>query len=439
MAQISRRSVLKKAAAVGASLAGSSLLSGCGRAPNFNRGAKKKLSFWAFTDTRIAWQQRAFELYKRLKNPDFEIEWLILPYRQMHDQLLVTAQARSGGPDIADVEISQFARYIKGDVLFVDLKPKLVEMGEWDNLYHPSATDPWTWQGKVYGIGNELNACLLSYRWDIWEKAGVNTEIQTWDEFVEEAKRFHRDTGNYLIDQQYLDWGQWWLMTLQQGGGFFDEKGQPVLDSEKSLRTLTWMQQALKDGWSTHRPQGHSYNIALEEGRIASLLGPSWQFSGFIQQNIPKTKGKWHLMPFPRWSEGGSRTATQGGTGVAVLNTSEFIEEALDFVLFEHTNVEALLGDFELRQVWPTYRPAFDAPVLTQPMEFFDGQRVGSLINEVSPEINTTYVSPFWPETTSVFVRHGLTPPLQDLDMSPKDALARAQQKALDAIEFATA
>jgi arabinosaccharide transport system substrate-binding protein len=353
--------------------------------------------------------------------------------------LLVTAQAGSGGPDIADVEISQFPRFIKGDVLFVDLSAKLKQMGEWGNLYHPSATDPWSWKGKTYGIGNELNACLLSYRHDVWEKAGVNAEVATWDEFVQEAKRFHKDTGNYLIDQAYLDWSQWWLQTLQAGGGFFRQDGQPALDSPESIRTLTWMQNALKEGWSTLRPAGQSYNVALQQGKIASLLGPSWQFSGFVQQNIPQTKGKWHLMPFPRWTPDGSRTATWGGTGVAVLKTSEFADEARDFVLFEHTSAESVLFDFAIRQVWPTYKPAFENKKLTQPLAFFDNQRVGDLIREVSPEINTAYMSPYWPETTSAFVRLGLTPPMQDLKESPKSALVKAQKESQSIIEFVTA
>ena len=439
MAPVSRRSVLKGAAAAGLAVGGASLVSSCGDSPNFNKGAKKTLQFWAFTDTRINWQKKAFELYKAAKNPDFEIEWLILPYTQMHDQLLVTAQAGSGGPDIADVEISQFPRFIKGDVLFVDLQAKLKQMGEWDNLYHPSATDPWSWKGKTYGIGNELNACLLSYRWDVWKKAGVNTEIGTWAEFVEEAKRFHKDTGDHLLDQAYLDWGQWWLLTLQQGGGFFGSNGKPIVDSPESLRTLSWMQKAVKDGWSTLRPAGQAYNVALEQGKIASLLGPSWQFSGFVQQNIASTKGKWHLMPFPRWEAGGSRTATQGGTGVAVLSTSEFAEEARDFVLFEHTTAKALLHDYDLRQVWPSYKPAFKDRRLTQPMEFFDGQRVGDLISEVSPEINKSYMSPYWAETTSAFTRLGLTPAMQNVRMSPRNALEAAQKESLSIIDFVTA
>lgn len=437
MPPVSRRTLLKGAVAGGLGLSGGSLLSSCGTGGGSGR---KRLQFWAFTDTRIAWQKKAFELYKKETGADFEIDWIIFPYQQMHDKLLVTAQGGSGGPDIVDVEISQFARFIKGDVLFVDLKPKLTEMGEWENFYHASATDPWSWQGKTYGIGNELNACLLSYRHDVWEKAGVSTEITSHDQFVEEAKRFHADTGNHLIDQAYTDWSDWWMLALQQKGGFFNAEGKPTLDNEAGIRTLQYMQQSVKEGWSTLRPLGQAYNVALEQGKIASLQGPSWQFSGFVQQNIPKTKGLWHLMPMPAWAEGGgSRTATWGGTGVSVSKLSDYVEEAVDFVAWEHANTEAVMFDFAERQVWPTYRPAFEDPKLTEPLEFFDNQEVGSIIREVSPEINPAYNSPFWPETTDACVRIGLTPAMQNTGMAPQRALTDAQSEAEDIIDFETA
>jgi len=437
MASINRRTFLKATGGL-ATASGAWWLSGC--APAFNTGAKKTLQFWAFSDTRIFWQQKAWELYKKLKKPDFDINWVIFPYNQMHDKVLITSQAGSGGPDIVDIEISQFSRFIKGDVVFVDLGPKLQEMGVLDNFYRPSATDPWTWKGKIYGIGNELNTCLMSYRWDIWKKAGVKTPIETWDEFAEEAKRFHQDTGNHLIEQMYdaVTGGQgyWWVMTLQGGGGLFDANGLPVLNKAPSIRTLTYQQNALKDGWSMRRPIGPAYNTALSEGKIATVLGPSWNFSGFTQENIPETKGKWHLQPLPRWTAGGSRTATWGGTGVSVLKTSESVAEAQDFVLFEHSTPEALLYDFAERQVWPTYKPALDDPRLSQPLPFFDNQKVGDLIKEVSPEINKWYNSPYYPETNGSCLRLGITPALLDLKMSPEAALNNAQNDALDTISF---
>ncbi len=438
MESVSRRSFLKTAGGLAAASTGAWWLSGC--APAFNTGAKKTLDFWAFSDTRIFWQKKAWDLYKQQKKPDFEINWLIFPYQQMHDKILVTSQAGSGGPDIADIEISQFSRYIKGDVIFVDLMPKLQAMGVLDNLYRPSATDPWTWKGKIYGMGNELNTCLLSYRFDLLQKANIKVPFETWDDFAEAGKKYHQDTGKYLIETSYYDWGYWWIMTLQQGGGFFGPDGQPTLNAPPAVKSLTFMQQMIKDGWSIPRPLSASYNALVDSGVIATILGPSWNFSGFAQENAPDTKGKWHLQLLPRWTSDGSRTATWGGTGVSVLKTSQSVDEAVDFVTFEHTTPQALLYDFDERQVWPTFKPALDDPRLSQPLPFFDNQRVGELIKEASPEINKWYNSPYWPETTDATVRVGLTPAiLQPNTVTAAQAMNNAQHEALSIISFETA
>ncbi|GHO42505.1 ABC transporter substrate-binding protein [Ktedonospora formicarum] len=435
MQPMHRRSFLK---AVGGATAGASLfLSGC--APAILTGAKKTLNFWAFSSTRTQWQQKAWELYKQEKKPDFEINWMIFPFQQMHDKILITALAGSGGPDIADIEIGQFARFIKGDVIFTDMTSKLQQMGIADQFYRPSATDPWSWQGKIYGIGNELNACLLSYRWDLFEKAGIKAPITTWDEFAEAGRNYHKATGKYFIDFPFNDSGYWWIQTLQGKGGFFDASGKPIFNSPEGLKTLSYQKQALAEGWASIRPVGQAYWAKVSDGTFASLIGPSWNFSGFVQQNSPDTAGKWLLQPLPLWEAGGSNTATQGGTGVAVLKTSSSVEEALDFVLYEHSSVEALLGDYSIRQTWPTFKPALEQAKLSEPLKFFNNQSAGGVIKEVAPQINKWYNSPYWPETTDAFTRLALTPCLQQAGVSPASALKAADGEATRIINFETA
>jgi arabinosaccharide transport system substrate-binding protein len=229
-------------------------------------------------------------------------------------------------------------------------------------------------------------------------------------------------------------------MTLQQKGGYFSSDGQPTLNAPPAINTAKYMQQAIKDGWSIPRPLVASYNGAIADGTFAVVLGPSWNFSGFTQESAPNTKGKWHLQPLPVWTPGGSRTATWGGTGVSVLKTSQSAEEAMDFVIFEHTTPQALLYDFDERQVWPTFKPALDDPRLSQPLAFFDNQKVGELIKEVSPEINTWYNSPYWPETVDSNIRVGLSPTiLQPNTITAEQAMNNAQHEALSIISFETA
>ncbi len=437
MSRMTRRDFLKRATGtIALALGGAGLVSACG-AEGRAAAPKKTLQFWAFSDTRTFWQQKAFELYKKERQPDFDINFLILPYQQMHDKVMVATQAGAGGPDIADIEISQFARFIKGQPIFVDLRPKLEREHLLDKLYTPSATDPWSWSGRIYGLGNELNACLWSYRWDVLEKAKVKVPIETWDEFVDQAEKFHKDTGSYLVDFPTQDWSSWWMMTLQQGKGFFGPNGLPTLTTPEGIRTLAFQKQALEE-WSTQRPSGQAYYVALSAGKIASLLGPSWAFSGFVQQNLPKSKGKWHLQLFPAWKSGGARTATWGGTGVSVLTTSPHAKEAESFVVWEHTTTRALMFDFEHRQTWPTYKPAFQDPRLTEPIAFFDNQRVGKLVQAAAEEIPKWYNSPYWPEVVDATVRVAVTPALTSSE-SAKSALENAQRESMGIIRFETA
>jgi len=431
---LSRRALLKGGLATGA-LLWALPSQACTPAPP-TRDDRVRLEFWAFSETRIWWQKRAHELYKQRVNPKLEIDWIVLPYGQMHDKLLIAAEAGAGGPDIADVEISQFSKFLKGRTNFVPLNEAIQAMGGTDKLYTASATDPWSWKGVIYGLGNELNTCLLAYRWDIFDQYGLKTPIQTWQEFAEVGKRLKEASRGEVALTDFPDqsWGIWWMMTLQQGGGFFDSEGWPIINNEKGVRTLDYHQRAVyEDKWAIITPIGPAYNTALAAGKIATQLGPSWRFSGFMRQAVAQTKGKWMLQPFPRWEPGGSRTATWGGTGVCVVRDSFYRDAAVAFVVWEHMTPEAVLFDFEKRNVWPTLKPAWSDPRLTEPIDFFNNQRVGEVIREVSPEIPKWYNSPFWAEVTDATVRVGITPAMQGR-VPAKQALDAAYEEAMRVI-----
>jgi len=440
MSQLTRKSFLHGTATAAGALAVAPRLFPANRAPAFNRGVKQVAQFWAFTSTRTAWQQKAWTLYKKLHKPDFEIDWVILPYSQMHDKVMIAAQAGTSGPDIADIEVGQFGRFLKGEVIFVDLTTRLQRRGGLGQFFRPSATDPWTWKGRVYGLGNELNTCLMNYRWDLWKKAGVTAPINTWEEFAQEAERYHRDTGKYLIDFPFDDFGYWWQMTLQQGGGIFGPGGNLIFDSPAGAKSLTYHQRALKSGWALRRPPGGTgpaYIGVLSAGTVASQIGAAWNFSGFAQQSLPQTSGQWRLQALPRWASGSSPTATIGGTGVTALKASPLADEVADFIVWAHTTSEAVLYDYDIRQTWPTWRPAFADPRLKKPLAFFDHQSPGQLLEQISPDIPRWYNSPYWPETTDAFVRKCLTPAI--LSGEPAAAALRdARREASSIITFET-
>src|SRR5215211_170237 len=80
------------------------------------RGSAKNLEFWGFDEGRVAFAKAAYKSKEfKSKHGDVTINFRILPYEQMHDELLTALVSGEGAPDIADIEISRFSLFIKGD------------------------------------------------------------------------------------------------------------------------------------------------------------------------------------------------------------------------------------------------------------------------------------------------------------------------------------
>ncbi len=439
--RIGRRALLKRASALVATTALGALAVACTPAASPSPTAKTApasagpivLEEWNFSKTRIAWQQDALKVYQKT-HPDIDVHWVILPYNEMHEKLLMTVLAGTGAPDIGDVEISAFSRFLKQkNPGFVSLNSRLQPLNALNNLYTPSATDPWTWNGQVYGLGNELNVCLWCYNWQVLKQYNVKVPIQTWDDFANEAKVLYSNSGGkvVLMDFNNLGWGDWWMQVLLAGGGFFDKDGRPALDSEASMKVLQYQYDAVyKDKWSITTPAGNSYNAALLDKSIASILGPSWQFSGFVQQALDQTKGWWMLQLMPKWTPNGVGAATWGGTGVCAMSVGKYPDQAADFVVWEHMTPEAVLFDYKERNTWPTLKTAWTAPELKQPIPFFNNQNVGELIQQAAPLMPKWYSSPYWAEVTDAMTRIGITPAMNNVT-TPQSSLHNAQSNSV--------
>jgi arabinosaccharide transport system substrate-binding protein len=455
---LTRRRVFLGPLELGSTALLASLAMSCAPAGASPGEKKPLLEMWAFSRTRTAWQERAFKQYYSQGDGRgtpiryggrFDINFLVLPYAQMHDKMMITTQAGQGGPDIVDIEISRYSQFIKGGVVgFIPLNQYLKDFGGEDALFKGSATDPWSWRDEIHGLGNELNACAMAYRWDLFEQYGIRTPIRTYEEMAEAGKKLQRDTGGrvFIIDFPIDGWGYWWMMTLQQGGGFFDVEGRPKWHEPSGVRTMRFIQEALygpnkdgRDAWAMVPPAGPSRNAAFINGEILTILGPSWNISGFPRQNLKQTDGKWMVQPMPVWAGVPSApTATWGGTGVCVPRTARHRDWAIEFVLWEHFTPDAVIEDFRERQVWPTLKKAWGKEELTAPIPWFNNQRVGDVINEVADKIPKWFNSPFWPEGTDAFTRVGLVPALQG-KRDPAQALLEAKAEAERIIAFESA
>jgi ABC-type glycerol-3-phosphate transport system substrate-binding protein len=219
---------------------------------------------------------------------------------------------------------------------------------------------------------------------------------------------------------------------LQRGGGWFDEHGQPAINSPANAEVLTWLRDATvrSDVLATPatRP-GFNVFEQINQGNLASrIVAPAWWFGGSLPTSAPAVKGLWRLTTMPQWGGRGPRTTTAGGTGAATVRAARGRDALMDFLIYAHTS-PAILHDFDARTNWPTYRKVIDDQRLQQPSEFLGGQAPGQLLKEVAAEIPHWRTSPWLLEVDNLVNSEAITPVLKG-EKEAQRALDDAQDAA---------
>ncbi|HEV8634617.1 MAG TPA: hypothetical protein VG370_10330, partial [Chloroflexota bacterium] len=175
-----------------------------------------KLEFWSFTEQRTQWWQQALKDGEwQKKNPNatpVEPEVRIFPTADQHDKLLASFAAGVGAPDISDVHIEYVGRFWKGEKIGL-LPLNDVIKDELNNFASASAYAPWSWQNKIYGLGNELNAATAWYRWDVYDQAGVKGPFKTWEDWRKAGKEVTAKTKAKVLAVADNFYGHWLMLS----------------------------------------------------------------------------------------------------------------------------------------------------------------------------------------------------------------------------------
>ena len=410
-------------------------------APSLPKGVS--LEAWCHDDTRSAWQKKTIDDYNAAKGLDLKVNWTkVGTSAEVADKLVVTIASGSGFPDIADVEISQMGKLLK------TATPPLVAYNDYlkgkeADLIKAATLDPWSLNGKWYGMGNELNVVLYAYRSDIFEKVGVTAPIKTWDDFIEAGKKVKAVASEGIYEVRAGPAGSTHMLAVQAGGGMFTADGKLQITHPANLKAVEYLADLINKHKVANlifadRPEGDTGSVlfreAVSSGKVASEIGPTWRISGGLRVDAPDSGGKWMIQHMPQWpgATGNGRTTTSwGGTGMTTLAAGKNRELGVDFIVWEHTN-PTILNDFKLRQTWPTYKKVLDDPILNAEVPWFNNQKVGQFIREGADAMVPFYQGVWWPEVNSA-----LNPKLKEVylgKMTAKQALDSAQEEAKAAI-----
>lgn len=205
----------------------------------------------------------------------------------------------------------------------------------------------------VYALESDTCPTVLYYRDDEFKKNGIPTDVSTWEELATTGAKVHDRTGQSLgvaatgdptsVTNQFLQF------LLQRGGGYFDDKGEVILDSPEAVQTLEFMAKGLASGFLLGVPDlyGAPNTAALKKGQLIAITMPNWYNVYGLQANVPEQKGKWRMRTLPKFAAGGHVGSTLGGTGFAVLKNkaaSKASEELLRYTYLTREGQLAVQG-----------------------------------------------------------------------------------------------
>ena len=409
--------------------------------PFIRSGPETDLEVWTFASNHYGAYEAAIPSFE--SQCQVKVSLRLLTLRALFARMSSAFQTGVGGPDCAELVQSWVGRFFRGpleDIGFYDLTDHLHRTGWYDRINEASFA-PWTNRGRIFGLPHDVHPVVLAYRWDIFEKEGIDANsLTTWGKFVEAGRKITRDfdgdgaPDRYMIELNDSNAAEYEVLLLQRGGGSFDRHGNVTMDADLNVKTLVdYVHMAAGPnaigkalGW------GAIMTKAVEDGYFCCFLMPDWRCELF-RQDIPRMAGKFKLMPLPAWEDGGRRTSVRGGTMMGISRNTKDFGRTWQLVKHLYLQPDQLAARFRDTTIIPPVKEAWDSPVFDQPDAYFSNQPVGRMYIEQAPHVPRRYTSPYtnvaytkFAEALIAVVDYAKAHPRADLTPVARRALKRA-------------
>lgn len=301
------------------------------------------LEHWTFTELFTAFYDDMVTKWNEA-NPDklIQINVHVLPYDDMHNKLQIALNSGTGAPDTVDIEVSKFANFTEGDVQLMDMSEAAEPYREY---VVESRLGLFSRDGKLYGCPTHVGATVAFYNTELLGEAGIDyTTIETWDDFKEAGSAYYEATGKAFGN---LDTGNnmfFNLLVAEMGSDYVDEEGNLSVNNQGIVDAMTLMKElqdanavSLVPGGSVDADEGYA---AYASGDFAVMIMPLWMSNRFINYMSDLT-GKIAVASTPVVEDSKARSVGGGGTGTAVIKTSEKAEIAAEFIAYAKLSADA--------------------------------------------------------------------------------------------------
>jgi multiple sugar transport system substrate-binding protein len=314
---------------------------------------------------------------------------------------MITAHEAKNGPDIAKVEYQSLPALVSKGVVadITDYTKDTVKK------YDDATLKSTVFQGKVYGVPQDVAPLMLFYRTDLFAKYGLSVP-KTWDEFAAEAKTVRsKAPRSYLTNFDAADPGWFTGLAQQAGANWWSTSGDSwkVDIADAPTKKVAGYWQGLVGAGSIAKNPSFSpqWNKQMNDGTLLTWISGAWapaQLGGIA----PATKGKWAVAPLPAWTAGDPVTGIWGGSATTVTTDSKHPAQAAEFASWLNTDDAAVTEQVKQINVYPAATSGRSLPVLQAAPAFFPNQPdFYAEVKKVAPAARSF---PMWgPDVTVTF------------------------------------
>lgn len=382
------------------------------------------VTLWSWAEANFPHYEHMAELWNSTftDRPKINFESVLIPDSEQTLQKGMNAMAAGSGiPDIFLIEIAHVSKFLKGEPslaeqYLLDYVPGLDAFNSnWRNDYLGFA--PYSWKGKVFGIEIGLCPTAYYYRADLFEEAGIEMPIATWEDFIA-AGEIMKEKGHAMVAFDATGPNDFNMLFYQSGGVLFDENGELRLEDERAYKTMDMLIETARSGirWSTESYWGPPHYAALNDGTVAGVLSAMWYSPFQLKVNQKETAGKWRVQPMPTWKTSGPwggpdfntrNTSTWGGSGLTIPKVSANPDVTFEYLAFSMLTEEGGKSVYLNMGQMPVVKTVIhDETVTNNPDEFYGGQSVNKVFADIVENIPLKHPNAFWNEAEQEIIKN---------------------------------
>jgi multiple sugar transport system substrate-binding protein len=310
--------------------------------------------------------------------------------------------AGKGVPDVAQLEyyalpqfalgkaVDEISGYGAGD-LKADFTP-----GPWSSVHSGDG---------IYGLPMDSGPMALFYNKSVFDKYGL-TVPKTWDEYLDTARKLHKADPKAYIANDTGDAGFTTSLIWQAGGKPYTVNGTDVsinfTDPGTAEFVKVWQTLISEKLLAPISSWSDQWFAGMTAGTIATLATGAWMPANFTS-SAAAGSGKWRVAELPQWTAGGTASAENGGSSLAIPTKGGNKALAYGFLKYaddgDGVQVRVDNGAF------PATTAQINSPAfLDTEFKYFGGQKANQIFAKSAADVVTGWsYLPFQVYSNSIF------------------------------------